>query len=725
MRILPTAVRTSDWIYSGPLARHATKNGILGAAAICFLAWSITAWGASSPSGCDPNRAPEVRSVTVENSEQEDLQDYAVAVTLNRTNFDFAIPSKDGSDLAAWDAATHQPMAAWLESYDPAASKGLLWVKLPNLDAQTSLSFLLTAGRSPGCSPPIFSGYTVFPFFSDVHDVLNWQASNELSVSDSVVESPLTIYDRSVIESDGRYNNTPSVVRASNGDLVLSYNTGVGHSNSPFVILRRSRDGGATWSPEVVYFNSSKPDPGLARTPLGDLLIALVKADQSSDAGGAYSRSNDNGLTWEPFTFFDNPPTKTFIVDPLLNIGSTMYGAGYGLYAGGTGYAPSVWSSSDDGYTWTELSELREPNDPGLNETALAQTAPNTLFAMMRSDDNVDTFGRYSTDLGMTWGPLISYTSQVGALQDPEMIQAGRALILMGREATAIPGVQPSNTLGYPRQLVAFVSYDAGQTFRYGTVLDTYTGQTIDGGYSWPILVHSETEPQSPVEGATRGPCGPSEFLCPENPEVYVVYYADSHNLGQPDIKSLRLSVGPPFATPTSSLHIVSRLAPGLATHGLSLNTTRYSLEFRFRSSPTPAGSQFSVVLRGQSSGSPVNLVNWELPSTHATDPTSDSGIISNGEFAQVWNSFSYGQAYRLRTVVDETQETQQASLLDEFGGLISATAPLPLAQASAHASAVQIGNNSSLRATDTLLDFVFVRPAAQTEPTVVVSSGH
>jgi hypothetical protein len=38
------------------------------------------------------------------------------------------------------------------------------------------------------------------------------------------------------------------------------------------------------------------------------------------------------------------------------------------------------------------------------------------------------------------------------------------------------------------------------------------------------------------------------------------------------------------------------------------------------------------------------------------------------------------------------------------------------------YATAIQIGNNSALRATDTLLDFVFVRPAAQIEPVVSVS---
>ncbi|MFZ0956423.1 MAG: DUF2341 domain-containing protein [Candidatus Sulfotelmatobacter sp.] len=690
----------------------------------CLLVLSSFAWGVASPSGCEPGHAAEVRLVTVQNSGEENLQDYAVAVALDRSNFDFGVASPNGSGLAVWDATTHQALPDWLEAYDAAAARGLLWVKLPALGAQASVSLLLTAGRVPGCSAPAPNGYAVFPFFSDVSDVLNWQATNALTVSNTVVEGPLTITNRSVIESDGTYNNTPAVVQAANGDFVLSYKKGPGHVNSPFVILRRSRDGGATWSPEEVYWDSSKPDPGLARTPLGDLLIAFVKADSSGALGGAYSRSADNGLTWGPFTFFDNPPTATYVVDPLLNIGSMMYGAGYGSYVGGTGYAPSVWSSSDDGFTWSKLSELRGPEEPGLDETALAQTGPNTMFAMMRTDDGLDTFGRYSEDLGFSWEPLISYTSQVGVLQDPEMIQAGPALILLGRDATAIPGVVPANTIGYPRQLVAFVSYDGGQTFGYGTVLDTYTGQTIDGGYSWPILMQPQRGwPTGELGLYGVGQCQPVEVGCRgQYPQVYIVYYADSHNLSEPDIKSVTLSVGPPVAVPSSSIHVLSQLAPGLATHALNLNATRYSLEFRFRSNPTPAASQFSVVVQGEASGSPVNLVDWELPSTHGTDPTADSGIISNGEFVQVLNRFSYGESYRLRTVVDEILGTQQASLLDEFGGITSANVAVPLAQGTSHAAAVQMGNNSNLRATDTLVDFVFMRPAALTEPTVVVT---
>jgi len=128
------------------------------------------------------------------------------------------------------------------------------------------------------------------------------------------------------------------------------------------------------------------------------------------------------------------------------------------------------------------------------------------------------------------------------------------------------------------------------------------------------------------------------------------------------------------------------------------------------------------VLLEGQVSGAPSRLVAWELPSTHAADPIAQSGIFSNQQFVLVISTFNYGQDYRLRTVVNETQGAQQ-SVLDDFGNLISASTTLPLAQGiSSHASTIQIGNNSTLRATDTLLDFVFVRPATHVEPVVTVT---
>ena len=462
-----------------------------------------------------------------------------------------------------------------------------------------------------------------------MNDLKHWRRDSSLSLTDDITIGPFTTERRQVIESDGTYNSTPSVVRAANGDWVLSYLKGVNHVNSHLVILRRSQDHGEIWSPEVAYFDTSKPDPSLARNPNGELFISFVKKDLSADIGAAYSRSPDNGLTWGPFAFLDHPVNNTAAFSALFATGDhTMYGVGFGpSTANHTLNSPTLWISTDDGATWTKRSELIQPGEPGLNETSIIRTGPESLLAISRADDGANTYGRRSDDMGVTWGPLISYTVQVGAIQSPQLIHADGVLILLGRQGLGIPG--GSLTVGFPRQLVVYVSYDEGKSFHYGTVLDTYTGQTIDGGYCWPLRM--------------------------SDGRIFVVYYADSHNLRQPDIKSLILRVAEPRNRESSSMHLVTQLAASQATHALNFGLSRYSLDFRFRSRPTPAGNQFSVSLSGNGTSSPVDLVRWELPSTHAADPTSISGFISDGQFVPLLTSFEYEQSYRIRTIVDET----------------------------------------------------------------------
>jgi hypothetical protein len=672
--------------------------------ASCRVVLGVMLWLSAAvflaASDCNPRRAPALYSVTIENEGSTALGEYPVAVALDQNNFTFSHFDRDGSEVAAWDAGSRKPLPHWLESYDSKAGKGLLWIKVPFVQAQGQFQVWLTAGRIPRCSLRPGNGYEVFPFFSHVDDLRNWHREPSLSLTNAVTVGPLHVEDRQVIQSDGLYNSTPSVAKAGNSDWVLSYLKGTNHINGHTVVLRRSEDEGKTWSPEVVYFDTSKPDPSLVTAPNGELLISFVKQNPNAISGAAYSRSNDDGLTWGPFTFFDNPVSNTFAMTSYVSTRDDgMYGAGYGpSTADPTLESPSLWISTDDGITWTKRSEIAQAGDPGANETGIARVGRGSLLAIERSDNNVDTYGRRSDNRGMTWGPLLSYTTQLGALQFPQMIRTNGALIVLGRQELAIPGV--AGNLGSPQQFVAYVSYDEGRTFRYGTVLDTYTGLSIDGGYCWPLRM--------------------------SDGRIFVVYYADSHDLRQPDIKSLILRVDEPHEREGPALHLLTQLAATQATHALSFGLSRYSLDFRFRSRPTPAGSQFSVGLSGSSDDTQMDLVRWELPSTHATDPTSISGFIANGEFVPLLNSFAYGQEYRVRTIVDEMEGTEEPQILDLFGQVTEDMPAQPFAHGTTlHPSALTIGNNSTLRATDTLLDFVFIRPVAEEEPDISLTRIH
>jgi len=346
---------------------------------------------------------------------------------------------------------------------------------------------------------------TILPFILVVTSIV---CTPSLSGQSRPRQAGFSISDRQVIEGDGSYNSTPAVAQAANGDWVLSYRKGPNDANTSLVILRRSEDRGKTWSPEVVYFNTSQPDPTLALTPDGALLIEFVKLDPNGVAGSAYSLSQDNGLTWGPFTFFDNPVSNTFAFPTaFLTVAGTMYAASYGPHGDGTRDS-ALWDSLDSGSTWMKRSLIRQTGDAGINETAIAQVGATRFLAVSRDDLNTNTWAHFSDDSGVTWGNQVDYTPQVGVLQLPQLIHAGKALLLFGRQF---------DSQAFPHEFVVFSSFDGGMTFGDRTVLDTYTGQIIDGGYCWPLLMR--------------------------NGKVFVVYYADSHNLRLADIKSLVLKV--------------------------------------------------------------------------------------------------------------------------------------------------------------------------------------
>ena len=240
--------------------------------------------------------------------------------------------------------------------------------------------------------------------------------------------------------------------------------------------------------------------------PDGRLMITFGKLDPDGISGAAYSLSNDDGLTWGAFTFFSTPVSETAAFSPgVLTVNGTVYSVAYGSQSDGSSNA-NLWTSVDNGSTWSLLSEIRQTNDVGINETGIAQVGATSLLAISRDDLNLNTWGHFSNDFGLTWSSQVDYTAQVGVLQDPQLVQTRTALLLFGRQY---------DTTKSPNEMVAFASYDGGLTFADRTVLDTYTGLPIDGGYCWPLLR--------------------------SDGKIFLVYYADSNNLREPDIKSLVL----------------------------------------------------------------------------------------------------------------------------------------------------------------------------------------
>jgi hypothetical protein len=226
-----------------------------------------------------------------------------------------------------------------------------------------------------------------------------------------------------------------------------------------------------------VWNASVAGDPTLWVTPGNNLLVEFGKNNAQSIEGAAWSLSEDSGVTWSPFSWFDNPVSDTEFVPNYLNIGSDTYGMGYGPYYLSDGTTDvNWWKSENDGVSFSKVSTVRQPGDEPINESAAVQTGATSIFLIARSASNMSTYAHISDDLGVTWSSQIDYTSQVGVIQDPNLQRVGKVIVLHGKDFLA-------------RTLVAYFSYDNGVTFGSKLILDTPIGKPDAISYSVSVVL--------------------------------------------------------------------------------------------------------------------------------------------------------------------------------------------------------------------------------------------
>jgi hypothetical protein len=321
------------------------------------------------------------------------------------------------------------------------------------------------------------------------------------SITETHIEA---VEERTAITADGMYNGAGSVAKLSDGAWFLTYGKGTSHIGETEQASRISTDQGKTWSPEVTQ-------PVALATPAYSLPYGKYVRDTpqgylSSVADDpivpVFNRSTDDGTNWSAYTSFGFP-TNGGVSTMAFFDGLDMYMTAYFPDAGiGAGNSAFLLKSSDDGITWSMVSAIRAIGDAAINETGVCKVGPTRIMAISRSDSETATYVKFSDDMGLTWGPQIDYTSQVSVLQLPQILNMGSFLVLVARD-------------GRHNRMVGFTSNDNGLTFEGKIVLDTYTGNYIDGGYSW---------------------------LLPMNDgRVFVTFYSDTNNLQKPDIKSVKL----------------------------------------------------------------------------------------------------------------------------------------------------------------------------------------
>jgi sialidase-1 len=340
--------------------------------------------------------------------------------------------------------------------------------------------------------------------------------ANKSSTPKAVVEETRVIsWERD------KYHGWPTLTRRKDGELLLAYSGREEHA-CPFgrLELMRSKDDGRSWSwPQVIYDGPiDDRDGGIVETAKGSLLITTVTNNQweddleqeahgkdtarvarwraardrisaeqrESELGSFLLRSTDGGVTWSER---QRLPLHT-------PHGPIQLRDGRLLYPGIVRYLPDkkmeVCESTDDGVTWTWLSEIAlRPGDQFLGENgrfnyiepSAVECQDGKILCHIRNhnksnkDDN-ETLQSESTDGGRSW----SEPRNIGVWGSPShllLLSDGRLLMTYGHRRKPY-GVQVR------------VSSDEGRTWSEPMILSD-DGKGFDLGYPSTVQLSDDS----------------------------------------------------------------------------------------------------------------------------------------------------------------------------------------------------------------------------------------
>ncbi len=254
-----------------------------------------------------------------------------------------------------------------------------------------------------------------------------------------------------ICKQPGRYIGWPTIVRTSQGELIVTFSGDRDAHVCPWgkTQMVRSRDNGKTWS-DVVTINNTPlddRDTGVIETCKGTLVVSWFTSlyfeqptimrhawQHHADKIGPETRkqwlgywvrrSEDNGKTW-------GSPCMTNVTAPHgpipLKDGRLIYvGAGGGI---------AVEESRDDGITWQPIAKIPSPTSIYAEEPHVVECSDGRLVAMFRNE-HPDLAQRFlgqseSEDGGRTW-TTIHRTEIWGCPPHLTRLSDGRLLLVYG-----------------------------------------------------------------------------------------------------------------------------------------------------------------------------------------------------------------------------------------------------------------------------------------------------
>lgn len=248
---------------------------------------------------------------------------------------------------------------------------------------------------------------------------------------------------------DGFHRHFGGITEGADGRLHLFYRRAPEHAltSGQTIYHTTSDDGGLTWSSEVTLIPAvaglDHRAASVGTTPTGRIIVIYgdVPAPASAPTVMSFVYSDDGGVTWTQGTPIASIPfsfARAYGRIKLIpgNAASKYRLAWTPYYQSGSGpstYRAAVWTSQDDGLTWTEGAPI---TDTTAGDSEAEMVAINALvwFAVTRGGSGLTLWKTVNS--GATWSsvgvvPLTSTDSQVAPTLD-KFYRDGRWYILLG-----------------------------------------------------------------------------------------------------------------------------------------------------------------------------------------------------------------------------------------------------------------------------------------------------
>jgi len=276
----------------------------------------------------------------------------------------------------------------------------------------------------------------------------------------------------------------PAIVRAHN-NMLLAFCEGRVHGRGDAsdidLVLKRSGDGGRTWSALQVIVDDGghtcgNPAP-VVLTPSGEVLLVFTKNDENTDEGAILrgdgpprtvwvTRSSDHGVTWAEPREISNQARRDdwrwYATGPChaiqLPSSRIVVPCNHSLSPDFVTWFSHVIYSDDDGESWTIGGIAGDRT----NESTVAALPDGRLYMNMRNYRNTHRrASAWSEDQGITWGTL----EEAGDLTEPVC----QASCLAPKGSNRLYFSNPASTTR--EKLTIHVSADGGKSWEVHAVL--------------------------------------------------------------------------------------------------------------------------------------------------------------------------------------------------------------------------------------------------------------